>query len=120
MLEFMNESAGDILGVRGRGKLTADDYTHVLVPRLESILKRFDKVRVLLYVDETFQGWDLGGASANTCLDVRHRTDFQKVAIVGAPVWEEWCAKLASLLINGEIKTFKTDQLQIAWEWLRA
>ncbi|WP_369805275.1 STAS/SEC14 domain-containing protein, partial [Pseudonocardia sp. MH-G8] len=34
----------------------------------------------------------------NTCLDLRHRRDFDKVAIVGAPTWERWCAKLANLL----------------------
>lgn len=37
---------------------------------------------------------------------MRHRRDFDKVAIVGAPTWERWCATLANLLITGEIKAF--------------
>ncbi|OZM75351.1 STAS/SEC14 domain-containing protein, partial [Pseudonocardia sp. MH-G8] len=55
----------------------------------------------------------------NTCLDLRHRRDFDKVAIVGAPTWERWCAKLANLLITGEIKTFTRDELSTAWTWVR-
>jgi hypothetical protein len=63
-------------------------------------------------------GWNLGGAWANTCVDIRHRVE--KVAIVGAPRWEEWCVKLAGLLIAGEVRSFRIDQLQDAWKWLRA
>ena len=119
MLELMGESERDVLAVRARGVLTKDDYQDVLIPHLETALEATDRIRVLFLMDETFQGWDARAAWLNTRLDLRHRRHFDKVAIVGAPTWEEWCAKLADLLIAGEIKTFKRDQLSNAWIWLR-
>lgn len=120
MAEFMQEGSGNVLGVRTGGTLTGNDYKRRLVPRLESLIEQFGRVRVLFYMDETFRGWDLKAAWVNTTLDVRHRADFEKVAVVGAPAWEEWCVKLAGLLMTGEIRTFPSEQLQQAWDWLRA
>jgi hypothetical protein len=40
VIEFMEESEGDVLGVRARGMLTSGDYRQVLAPRLESLVQR--------------------------------------------------------------------------------
>jgi hypothetical protein len=120
MIEFMPESSGNVLGVRAGRKLTEEDYESRLLPRLEALIEHFGSVRVLFYMDETFRGWNLKAAWANTALDVRHRTDLERIAVVGAPVWEAWCLRLAGLLMPGEIRTFRPDQLQQAWDWLRA
>jgi len=120
MTEVMHESEGNILGVRASGKLVDDDYSKVFVPKLESLLEQFEKPRGLFYMNDTFCGWDLKSAWDNTMLDVRHRGDFEKVAMAGAPVWEDWCVKLAGLLVHGKMRTFPSDQLAQAWDWLRA
>ncbi|MHA6623138.1 SpoIIAA family protein [Pseudonocardia sp. DLS-67] len=109
-----------MIAVRARGVLTEDDYRGVLVPRLESALETTARIRVLFLIEETFQGWDARAAWFNTRLDLRHRRHFEKVAIVGAPIWEKWCARLANLVIAGEIKTFERGELTDAWTWLRA
>jgi hypothetical protein len=119
MLELMSESEGDVIAVRARGVLTKDDYQDILIPRLESALDAVDRVRVLFLMDETFRAWNAGAAWINTRLDLRHRRHFDRVAIVGAPTWEQWCVKLANLLIAGKVKTFTRDELSTAWTWLR-
>jgi hypothetical protein len=41
--------------------------------------------------------------------------------MIGAPKWEEWCVKTAApLLMHGQMRTFRPDQLSQAWHWLRA
>ncbi|MGV9799755.1 STAS/SEC14 domain-containing protein [Mycobacterium sp. NPDC003449] len=68
---------------------------------------------------ESFDGWDLSAAWANTLFDLRHRTDFEKVAMVGAPKWEEWCVKVpAAVLMRGALRTFPLDRLDDARAWL--
>ena len=119
MIEFMPESKDNIVGVRASGTLTGDDYKNVLVPRLEALLARYSKLRVLFYMDRDFRGWDLQSAWDNTLLDARHRNDFEKVAMVGAPKWEEWCVKIAGVMVRGTMRTFPADELTRAWEWLR-
>ena len=119
MLELMAESDGGVIGFRARGVLTEDDYRDVLVPHLEKALEAAERVRVLVLMEETFRGWTARAAWRNTCLDLRHRRDFAKVGIVGAPIWERWCARLVDLLIVGEVRTFTRDELSTAWIWLR-
>jgi hypothetical protein len=116
----MDESTGNILGMRVTGKLTAACYRDVLAPRIHVLLERFPTLKVLFLMDQNFEGWSLGAAWANTLFDLKHRRDFEKIAMVGAPKWEEWCVKTAAtMLMNGELRTFRPDQLNQAWEWLQ-
>jgi hypothetical protein len=101
MLELMTDGDDDVLAVRARGVLTEEDYQDVLVPHLNRAVEAGGRIRVLFLIDETFRGWNARAAWRNTCLDLRHRRNFDKVAIVGAPTWEQWCAKLADFLITG-------------------
>ncbi len=120
MFEVMDESLDDVLGVRATGKLTRADYADVLEPQLKSLLRRYRTVNVLFLMDENFECWSLGAAWANTVLVFTHRRDFGKVAMVGGPTWEKWCAeKAASPLMNCELQTFGREQLAQAWLWLR-
>ena len=89
MIEVMPESTDNILVVRFAGKLTRNDYRDALAPHVESLLERFQTLRVLVLMDENFEGWTLPAAWANTTFDLRHRRDFDKIAMVGAPKWEE-------------------------------
>lgn len=120
MLEIMNESIGNIVGFRATGLLTAADYDEVLVPKLSDLSQRFDASRALFYMDRDFRGWDLPAAWANTKLDFRFGGHLDKVAIVGAPAWEEWCVKIASLVMKAELRTFQAEQLGDAWAWVKA
>jgi hypothetical protein len=119
VLRFVEGNGGDVLEIRASGRLTSDDYRLALAPRLDAALRTGKKLKVLFLMDETFAGWTPGAAWLNTVVDVRHRKDFGKLAIVGAPAWEEWCLKLAGLLIAGEIRSFTRDQLDLARAWLR-
>ena len=119
MIEFMDESTGNVLGIRVTGKLCRADYRDALAPRIQSLVEQFRTLRVLFLMDPAFEGWSLGAAWDNTIFDLKHRRDFEKIAMVGAPKWEEWCIKTgAALLMSGEMRTFRSGQLLQAWEWL--
>ena len=50
------------------------------------------------------------GCGFNTVFDVKHRRDFDKVAVVGAPRWEQWCVKVAAAwVMSGELRTFDRE-----------
>ncbi|MEJ2375245.1 MAG: STAS/SEC14 domain-containing protein [Pseudolabrys sp.] len=110
-----------IVEVRAGGKLTRADYKDVLLPRRDALIAASGKLNVLFQMDETFTGWTLDAAWENTVLDFRHRGDFAKIAAVGARQWEDWCVKFAaSLLMRGELRSFRREQLEQARAWLKA
>lgn len=121
MIEFLPESTENILGVRFSAKLHPRDYRDVLAPRIDSLLERFTTLRVLILMDGHFEGWTLPAAWTNTTFDLKHRRDFDKIAMVGAPKWEEWCVRVpAAVVMNGKLRTYSRDRLNDAWDWIRA
>ncbi|MGA5544942.1 STAS/SEC14 domain-containing protein [Mycobacterium sp. NPDC051198] len=121
MIELMPESADNVVGIRFVGKLSPSDYRDVLDRHIEALLQQFATLRVLILVDKSFDGWTLSAAWANTVFDLKHRGDFEKIAMVGAPRWEQWCVqKPASWLMRGELRTYPRDRLDEAWQWLHA
>lgn len=120
MIEIMLESAGNALGVRASGKLTDADYKETLIPKLEALFNAHVKLDVLFYMDEEFEGWDLEAAWDDASYGLKHRADFDRLALVGGPAWVEWCIKLSGFLMKGEVRIFPADQLDRAWAWIRS
>ena len=119
MIKVMPETDGVVEVRAGGGKLTYADYKNVLLPRLAALELGDKKLRVLMLIDETFTGWDLNSAWDITVMDFSHRKNFDKIAVVGAPRWEDWCVKLAGLLMKGELRAFPREQLPQARAWLK-
>jgi hypothetical protein len=120
MVQIMPESQGKILGLRATGKLTDQDYQEVLIPRLEALIKKHGKVRLLCFMDEEFAGVEAGAMWDDAKFFLPHKNDFEKMAIVGGPKWIELIMKLFAPLMQGEYKTFATGELSKAWEWIGA
>ena len=120
MVEFLPESAGNIIGVRISGKLTDQDYKEILIPRMDELVKEYEKVRCLLYMDEGFTGWEPAAMSDDAAFMMKHKESMEKIAVVGGPKWIEWGSKIIGLLIKGELESFHGDQLEEAWTWIKS
>jgi hypothetical protein len=119
MIEIMPESNASVLAVKAIGILTDADYKEVLIPKTEEIVKAFGNLKVLLYMTGNCDGWQLHAAWDDAAFCLRHRRDFEKIAVVSSSKWVEWGTRLASCLIKGKAKTFPEEQLQEALDWIR-
>jgi hypothetical protein len=120
MIEIMPESNGPALALKATGKLTDADYKEVLIPKIEEKIKQFGKARVLLYLPGGFTGWEAHAAWDDAKFGVRHRNDFEKLAVVGGAKWVEWATKIGAHFMKGEVKTFPEAELGEALDWIRA
>lgn len=120
MIEVMPESQGNVIGVKISGKITTREYEDTIIPRVEAVLKEYGKARFMYVLDGGFQGAEAGAMWDDTKLGLKHRHDFEKVALVGGAKWMAWLTKLCATFISGEIKTFSLEQLQEAWVWLKS
>ena len=118
MIEIMEESKGKVLAVKASGKLTDEDYTEVWIPALEKIIIRYDKVNMLLYMDESFEGWELMAMWDDAKFGLQHRNDLGKVAVVGGAIWVQWGAKVGKLLVGCEVRTFESGELEESLAWI--
>jgi hypothetical protein len=119
MLEILPESRGKVLWVRASGKLTDADYREILIPRLEELIKKYGRIRLLFHLAQDFQGWELGALWDDARFGLHHLHDFDKIAVVGAPRWAEVLMKLFARFMDAEVKVMIPNQLAEAWEWVQ-
>lgn len=52
-------------------------------------------------------------------MDIAHRNDFSRIAVVGNRAWVKWGTKLAGFLTAAEMKWFDAAEADRAAEWAR-
>ena len=120
MIAIMEQSEGPLVAVRCSGELTAEDYTEVWVPACEKAIEEHGKVRVLFYMDESFEGWEAAVVWEDTKFGLKNLTHFEKIALVGGAKWMSKLSDLLGNLIPGlTVKSFQTGQLEEAFVWVK-
>lgn len=120
MFKVLLESSGNVLGIQASGKLTEEDYKEILIPRLEEIAGAGEKAAILLYMDDSFEGWELEAMWQDFKVGIgKYRHDFHKFALVGAPKWVDILMELDGIVTSATVKTFEGGQLEEAWIWIK-
>jgi len=119
MLQILPESHEYILGVKATGNFTNRDYREFLIPRLQDLIKAHGRVRVLLCLDEDFQGFEREALLSDP-FGQENRNKFQKIAVVGGSWWLNLEMKLITPFLAGEVRNFSRSELPEAWTWIRS
>lgn len=106
-----------VLDVRLGGHVTTDDYEAV-IPLVESSIEANEEVRLI---------WDMRELEAvepltiwsDVVFDMRHRTKFERIAIVGDLTWQPWAARLFRVLTDASVRRFGADERNLAESWVR-
>ncbi len=107
----------NIFAFKAIGRLTEKDYQEFL-PKLASLLKEHSPLSLLIELED-FHGWELKAAWEDFKFGKDHDADFERIAIIGDRQWQRWMTALGKGFISTEVRFFKRDELQEAWDWLR-
>ena len=123
--EIMSESNGNVIGIKASGKLSDDDYGSVMRPAIEQWLDQHKSVRLLFYMDESFDGFETGAMWEDAKFGASHFVDIVKgkldrMALVGGSSWERKMGEIFGYLVPGQVKGFTEDELAAAWEWVKS
>jgi hypothetical protein len=119
MIEILPETQGNTLVVKATANLTTKDYEEVFIPKLKELIQKYGKVRAVVYLDENFEGWELGAMWDDAKFGIQHRNDFDKIALVSSKKYIEWATKIGAHFMKGQMKTFDGSQLQEALVWIK-
>ena len=117
MLKILETSIDDLIAVKAAGILTGSDYDDVF-PVIENAIKKYGKIRFFLDLDE-FEGMDVSAILKDTIFAMSHRNDFKKMAAVGDQAWEDWVARAADVVAEGEVRHFQNYDKVEAFNWVR-
>jgi hypothetical protein len=120
MITIRPETAGSLLVIEASGKLTRKDYEDIFIPKLNELIEKFQKLRVVFYLNDSFDGWELGAMWDDAKFGLAHKNDFARIAVVGAPRWVNWLMKLSAPLMSGELRIFDRDRLEEALIWMES
>src|SRR5690606_10769017 len=103
------------LSMKAVGKLTHEDY-EAITPIIDSAIVEINNQVVNILFDATeLEGWDLHAAWDDLKFGLKHRKEFNKIAIYGHKKWQSYMAKIGSWFISGEVKCFHNIQDAVAW-----
>ena len=116
MIEIDDRSRGRVIGLHVSGKIAGDEVGQVL-DRLEQAISEHGKVRILVQVESlgTFSPTDFKGDSR---LSLDRADDVERVAVVADGILFGTYVKAAAKLVPGEVRRFKTKELDEAWRWI--
>jgi hypothetical protein len=118
MIEFLPQSHDNFIAIKVGGTLTARDYERELIPKLDELLSKNSTINILFVMDETFSGWSMNAAWDDATYALKHRAQFDRIAVVGGPAWVGWCMRAGAFLMSGEIRSFASGELESALQWV--
>ena len=117
MIETLDPSHGNLLGVRLGGALTGDDYR-----ALRAALQRAGRdgpVHLLVLADDHHGPAEPGAAWADPVDAPARPVAVGRLALVGDGEWHTWTAWLDRLLAPDAVRSFSEVLLAEAWVWVR-
>src|SRR6478672_1555723 len=104
------QTDGNIIYTIARQELTNEDY-NILIPALERLAEGSKSIRWYFEMQD-FKGWELQAFWKDVKFDLKHRNDFEKVAMIGEKRWEQWLAEVLKPFTKATVKYFELESKQ--------
>ena len=121
MIERLTDLPAGTLGFRASGKLTSDEYRQMMEP-IYATLERGEKLNLYFELAGDFSGLDLGAlwqdVRAAGSIGLKHRSSWQRMALVTDKDWVRHGASAFGWLAPGELRLFEPSEADAARAWL--
>jgi SpoIIAA-like len=121
MIEWLDDMPDGTIGFRAVGKLTREDYTDEMIPRLRTALATGD-MRVVCALGPDFHGLEpsamLEDVKSGWELAVGQRASWKRMALVTDLDWIRNAVHVLGWLAPGELRLFGYGDLQAAKAWV--
>ncbi len=117
MINIETQKGSPIVHAKVVGKIEADDWDNVAA-QIDPVIVEHMSVSLLLDASD-FDGWDDLDALRNHFgfVKLRHH-NVDRIALIVGHEWQTWVAGVAKIFVDTEIRTFNTDHMKDALDWL--
>jgi hypothetical protein len=121
VVESVTDLPPGTLGFRASGKITGDEYRKLMQP-IYAALERGEKLNIYFELADDFQGLDLAALwddlRAAGSVGLKHRSSWQRMALVTEKDWVRHGASAFGWLAPGELRLFELSERDKARGWL--
>lgn len=118
MLEKIPNLPDNALGFSAKGTVTSKDYEVTIIPAVEALFSRYEKVRFLYHLGEEFSGFEAGAMWDDTKLGLKHFSGWERMAVVSDVEWIRAAIKIFGLALPGRVRVFPNNELAEAVQWI--
>jgi hypothetical protein len=118
MIEKIPDLPDNVLGFNAKGTVTANDYESIIIPMVEELFSRLEKVRFLYHLGKDFTGFEAAAMWDDTKLGLKHLQGWERMAIVSDIEWVRAAIKIFGLVIPGHVRVFHNNELTEAMRWI--
>ena len=121
LIEPITDLPSGMLGFRASGKLTSDEYRQMIEP-IYATLERGEKLNIYFELADDFHGLDPGAllqdVKAAGSIGLKHRSSWQRMALVTDKDWVRHGASAFGWLAPGELRLFDLAERDTARAWM--
>ena len=108
----------DVVVFHVEGTISYNDYVKTLIPFIRNKVSLSDKIKLLCFIGEDFDGFTLGAMWADTCFGLRYVRKISKLALVSDIAWVRKVAKIVSFLLPYPVRIFNDADINEAKSWI--
>ena len=118
MVKRIPDFPDNVLAFTAEGTVTVKDYESVIIPTVEAIFSRREKVRFLYHLGDMFTGFEAGAMWDDAKVGFKHLTGWEKMALVSDVDWIRAALKIFGLAIPGQVRVFRNSEFAEAKKWV--
>ena len=118
MIENIEGFPDNVVALIAKGQVTKKDYEQLVIPKVETALKRHDKIRLYYELGSQFSGIDPGAVWEDLKVGVEHLTRWERMAVVTDVDWIRHMVNVFRFLMPGQMRVFATAQTSEARAWI--
>ncbi len=120
MMNLLANLPDNVVGISASGEVDAKDYESVLMPAIESALKKHDRIRMLYRLTPEFSGFTAGAMWDDAKLGVSHWKLWEKVAVVTDVHWVAHAIRMFAFAMPCSVRVFSNTEQPDAEKWIVA
>jgi hypothetical protein len=120
MLELIPKFPTRVVAINASGQVTSKDYESVLIPIIETRLKKHPKIYIFFHLGSEFSDFSFGAMWDDAKLAVDHFKAWEKIAIVTEKTWVTSASDMFKFAIPCPLKVFSNKQYAKAKLWITA
>ena len=120
MFHIIENLPENVLGIEVHGKVTHKDYMEGIIPAFEEKLEHHKPLKAIYVIAEDFTGMDIAAAWDDMTYGLKHWQDISHIALISDISWIRASIAVFTPFFPGQIRFFKTDELEQAKEWITA
>ena len=118
MIRYLEDLPSNVAGFKAVGEITEVDFTEKVMPKVQALIDKTDKLNYLLVLETSLKNFSFGAWLKDALMGIKHLTKWNRAAIVTDVDAIRKFTDIFSIFIPGEFRGFEHKELQEAIDWV--